>query len=75
MWDELRDVDPDDYTIATVPDFVAGRDDPWAGNDSTAQSLEPLLEIVKADEESGLGELSYNRCPASSRPGRSQLCQ
>ena len=33
-WDELRDADPDDYTIATVPDLVAGRDDPWADIDS-----------------------------------------
>ena len=38
-WDELRDADPDDYTIATVPDFVAGRPDPWADIDSNAQSL------------------------------------
>ena len=50
-WDELRDADPDDYTIATVPDLVAGRDDPWADIDSEAQSIEPLLEMVKADEE------------------------
>ena len=58
-WDELRDADPDDYTIATVPDLVAGRDDPWAEIDSKAQSLEPLLEMVKADEERGLGDLPY----------------
>jgi hypothetical protein len=58
-WDELRDADPDDYTITSAPDFVAGRDDPWAGIDSTAQSLEPLLEMVKADEERGLGDLPY----------------
>jgi len=24
-WEELRDADPDDYTIATVPKLVAGR--------------------------------------------------
>jgi DNA primase len=58
-WEELRDADPDDYTIATVPKLVAGRDDPWADIDSTAQSLEPLLQMVEADDERGLGDLPY----------------
>ncbi|MDV3123936.1 non-homologous end-joining DNA ligase [Mycobacterium sp. 21AC1] len=58
-WDELRDADPDDYTIATVPDFLAGREDPWADIDSKKQSLKPLLELVAADEERGLGDLPY----------------
>ncbi len=35
-WDELRDADPEDYTITTVPDFIAGRPDPWAGIDDNA---------------------------------------
>ena len=34
-WDELAGADPDDYTMATVPDLVAHREDPWAG-------MEPL---------------------------------
>lgn len=58
-WDELRAADPDDYTIATVPDFVAGRPDPWAGIDKEKQSLESLLEMVTADEDRGLGDLPY----------------
>lgn len=59
-WDDLADADPDDYTIATVPDIVARRDDPWAGIDDTAHSLEGLLEMVSADEqERGLGDLPY----------------
>ncbi|MBX7431117.1 non-homologous end-joining DNA ligase [Mycobacterium sp. Y57] len=58
-WQEVRDADPDDYTIATVPDFVDGRPDPWAGIDDVAQSIEPLLEMVAADEERGLGDLPY----------------
>jgi DNA ligase D len=58
-WDELRDADPDDYTITTAPDLVAHRDDPWAEIDSKSQSLQPLLEMVKADEERGLGDLPY----------------
>lgn len=58
-WAELADADPDDYTITTVPDFVAGRPDPWAGIDDAAQSLQGLLDMVAADEERGLGDLPY----------------
>ena len=58
-WHELAGADPDDYTMATVPDLVASRDDPWADIDSPAQSIEPPLEMVKADEERGLGHLPY----------------
>ncbi len=58
-WDGLAHADPDDYTIATVPDLVAERDDPWSGIDETAHSLEPLLEMVRTDDERGLGDLPY----------------
>ena len=50
---------PDDYTIATVAELVADRDDPWADIDSVAAVDEPLLEMVAADEERGLGDLPY----------------
>jgi DNA ligase D len=58
-WDELSDADPDDYTIATVPDLVAKRDDPWADIEAVAHSIDRLLEMVAADEERGLGDLPY----------------
>ncbi|MUM36025.1 ATP-dependent DNA ligase, partial [Mycobacterium sp. CBMA361] len=58
-WSELADADPDDYTMATVPNLLAQRDDPWAGIDEVAYSLEPLLEMVQADEDRGLGDLPY----------------
>ena len=58
-WDELAGAEPDDYTMATVPDLVQRRDDPWAGMDEVAQSIAPLLEMVEADEERGLGDLPY----------------
>ena len=58
-WEELADADPDDYTMATVPDLVARRADPWADIDANKQSIEPLLEMVKADEERGLGDMPY----------------
>ena len=58
-WDELADADPDDYTITTEPDVVTSPDDPWADIDSVKQSLQPLLDMVAADEENGLGDMPY----------------
>ena len=58
-WDELAGADPDDYTMASVPDLVARRGDAMADLDSKEQSIEPLLDMVEADEERGLGDLPY----------------
>ncbi|TPG29467.1 non-homologous end-joining DNA ligase [Mycolicibacterium hodleri] len=58
-WKDLATADPDDFTIATVPDLVAARDDPWADINGVEHSIEPLLEMVTADEERGLGDLPY----------------
>ena len=45
--------------MATVPDLIANREDPWADIDSSAQSLQPILDMVVADEERGLGDMPY----------------
>jgi DNA ligase D len=58
-WEQLRGADPDDYTIATVPDLVNKHGDAMADIDAVAQSIKPLLEMVEADEEQGLGDLPY----------------
>lgn len=58
-WDELATAEPDNYTMATVPDLVKGREDPWAAMDDAAQSIERLLEMAEADEECGLGDMPY----------------
>lgn len=59
-WDGLAEgADPDDYTIATVPDLIARRGDAWETIDGLEQSLQPLLELVAADEARGLGDLPY----------------
>lgn len=58
-WDELAGADPDDYTMATVPDLVRAREDPWGAMDSAVQSIAPLLEMVEADEERSLGDMPY----------------
>ncbi len=53
-WEELDDIDPDELTIATVPDRLAAQGDPWAGMYEAPQSLEPLLALHEADMASGL---------------------
>ena len=58
-WDELRDADPDDYTIGTVPDFLAGAGRPVGGDRRHRPVDRPLLEMVAADEERGLADLPY----------------
>lgn len=59
-WDELAEgADPDDYTISTVPDLIARRGDPWSSIDDLEQSLDPLFELVAADEGRGLGDMPY----------------
>lgn len=58
-WEELADAEPDDYTMATVPDLVRDREDPWAAMDDAVQSIASLLEMAEADEERGLGDMPY----------------
>ena len=42
-WDEVAVVEPDELTIATVPDRLRRHGDPWAAMPDQPQSLEPLL--------------------------------
>lgn len=52
-WDEVDDVEPDDFTIATVPARFAELGDLHAGIDDVAHSIEPLLEWADRDEREG----------------------
>ncbi|MBW3605751.1 MAG: non-homologous end-joining DNA ligase [Actinobacteria bacterium] len=53
-WDELGDADPDQLTMARLPDRLASVGDPWAGINDTPQSLEPFLEMYERDRADGL---------------------
>ncbi len=53
-WDELDDLDPGSFTIATVPARVAANGDPWAAIGDRACSLEPLLALSARDMEAGM---------------------
>jgi DNA ligase D len=59
-WQELPDVETDDFTIATMPERFARLGDLHAGIDDQAFSLEPLLELADRDErDRGLGDMPY----------------
>jgi DNA primase len=53
-WEALAEVDPDDLTIASVPQRVAAEGDPWATIGDEPQALEPLLEMSERDMANGL---------------------
>jgi DNA ligase D len=53
-WDELDDVEPDELTIASAPERVAQRGDPWQGIEASAGSLQPLLDWFERDLADGL---------------------
>ena len=53
LWDEIDDVVPGDFTIATVPPRFAERGDLHAALDDTAYRLDQLLEWAERDERAG----------------------
>jgi DNA ligase D len=53
-WEELDDVEPDDLTLASVPQRLERDGDPWAAIDDAPQSLDPLLALHERDRADGL---------------------
>ena len=58
-WEEIDDIHPDQFTIASVPDRLETDGDPWAGDDRRPQSLEPFLEMSERDLASGLPDAPW----------------
>jgi DNA ligase D len=58
-WDELPDVEPDDFDLRTMPPRFAKIGDPHATIDDVAHDLTPLLEWSARDEKAGQGDLPY----------------
>jgi DNA primase len=52
-WDELDDVEPDDFTIATMPERFAKLGDLHAGIDDAVFDIRPLLDWAERDEQAG----------------------
>jgi bifunctional non-homologous end joining protein LigD len=58
-WDEVPDCNPAEFTVLTVPKRLAEIGDPHADIDSSAGSLEKLLELAAQDETAGLGDAPW----------------
>ena len=54
-WEELTDVEPDDFDLRTVPERFAKLGDPHADIDDVAHDLTPLLDWAERDERDGAG--------------------
>src|SRR3984885_10482727 len=59
LWNEVPDCDPADFTVLTMPERFAKIGDPHAQMDSSAGSLERLLELAARDEAEGLGDAPW----------------
>jgi DNA primase len=58
-WADLRDVEPSDFTLRTVPAVIASTPDPWAGMAQSGVDLAPALDAWNRDVAQGLPELPY----------------
>jgi DNA ligase D len=58
-WDELPDVDTEDFTLATMPKRFEQLGDVQAGIDDSLCDLRVLFEWVERDEAEGIGEAPY----------------
>jgi len=58
-WDELPDVETEDFTLGTMPARFAKLGDVQAGIDDAVCDLRVLLGWVERDETEGLGEAPY----------------
>ena len=75
-WEELPDVETDDFTIATMPSRFASLGDVHEGIDEAVWSIEPLLDWADRDErDRGLGDAPYppNFPKQQGEPPRVQL--
>jgi DNA ligase D len=58
-WEELPDVEPDDFDLRTMPPRFAEVGDRHAAIDDVAHDITPLLEWSERDEKAGVGDLPY----------------
>ncbi len=58
-WDELPDVETEDFTLVSMPPRFAELGDVQAAIDETVCDLRVLLEWVERDEAAGIGEAPY----------------
>jgi DNA ligase D len=58
-WDELGEVAPEDFTVATMPARFAAVGDRHAAIDDVSHTLQPLLDLYEHDAAEGAGDMPY----------------
>ena len=58
-WDEVPGIEPDAFTVDTVPKRFAEVGDPFEPMDESSDSLERLLELSAQHEEAGFGDAPW----------------
>jgi DNA ligase D len=58
-WEELTQVEPDDFHLGSVPERFAKISDPHAAIDDVTHDITPLLEWAERDERDGVGDMPY----------------
>ncbi len=58
-WDEVPGIEPDAFTVDTVPKRFAEVGDPFEPMDMASDSLERLLELSAQHEEAGFGDAPW----------------
>jgi DNA ligase D len=58
-WDELHEVQPEDFTVATLPARFAEAGDRHAAIDDVHHSLQPLLDMYERDAAEGEADMPY----------------
>src|ERR671935_438792 len=58
-WEELSSVQPEDFTVATMPARFAEVADRFAAIDDAFHSLQPLLDMYENDTAEGRGDMPY----------------
>jgi DNA ligase D-like protein (predicted polymerase) len=58
-WEEVGGVEPEDFTLASVPGIVAERGDAGAGIDEAVGSLDALFELSARHEAEGMGDAPW----------------
>ena len=53
-WDEIDDIHPDQFTIASMPSRLASTGDPWLPMNDAPQSIDPFLAMNERDLAAGL---------------------
>ena len=73
-WEQVADIDPADFTLATVPAIYARDGDAHEGIDAAVGSLEGLLELSARHEADGQGDAPWppNYRKQESEPPRVQ---